>query len=95
MIICERCQRPIADQWSAEEVSGVTVPGGALLQHITCPPGTCASCGDERPYAELRVADLGGAGEDIPDLFACTNVVACQIRAGERDPDDLPQGYTA
>lgn len=92
-MICERCQRPIADLFAAEPVPGVTVPGTELQQHITCPPGTCDNCGSERPYAELRVADLGGEGEDIPDLFACTDVVACQIRAGERDPDDIPQGY--
>jgi hypothetical protein len=80
---CERCQRPIADAFAAD---------AEVRNHTTCPPGTCANCKTELPYAELRVADLGGEGEDIPDLFACTDVVTCQIRAGERDPDDLPQG---
>jgi hypothetical protein len=88
---CERCQRPITDQWAAEEVPGVTVPGGELLQHITCPPGTCASCNTERPYAELtRIELVNGEIDDDPDLLACADVYACQVRAGELDPDDVP-----
>jgi hypothetical protein len=91
---CERCQRTITDQWGAEEVPGITVPGTELLRHITCPPGKCASCKTEQPYVDLdRVELFDGEIDPDPDLLVCSDVVACQIRAGERDPDDLPQGY--
>lgn len=91
-LTCEQCQRPIRVDEPFEQVPGVTVPRGAFVQHTACPPGTCATCQSVRPYAELRIANLGGAGEDDPDLLACTDVIACQVRAGERDPDDVPQG---
>jgi hypothetical protein len=89
-LICEQCQRTISIDEPFEQAPGITVPVGSLIQHKACPPGTCASCNTERPYAELRVANLGGEGEDDPDMLACIDVYACQVRAGEIDPDDVP-----
>lgn len=90
-LTCEQCQRAIRVDEPFEPVPGVTVPVGSFVQHTACPPGTCATCHTVRPYAELRIANLGGEGEDDPDLLACRNVFACQVRSGERDPDDVPQ----
>lgn len=88
---CERCQRPITDQWAAEDVHGVTVPNAELLQHITCPPGTCANCKSEMPYADLERVELAdGEIDDDPNLLVCADVFRCQVRTGERDPDDVP-----
>lgn len=89
-LTCEHCQRPIRIDEPFEQVPGVTVLHGTLIQHTACPPGPCASCGTVRPYAELQIANLGGEGEDDPDMLACTDVYACQVRAGELDPDDVP-----
>lgn len=88
---CEQCQRPITDPWTATPVPGVTVPGKELQQHTTCPPGTCANCKTVMPYADLERVELAdGELWDDPDMLVCHNVYQCQVRLGERDPDDIP-----
>lgn len=84
-LVCEQCQRPIADVFATDT---------QVRKHTTCPPGRCANCRTELPYADLERVELAdGELWDDPDMLVCTDVVACQIRAGERDPDDVPQGY--
>jgi hypothetical protein len=90
-LTCERCQRTIRIDQPFEQVPGVTVAVGTLIQHTDCPPGRCASCNTEMPYADLTRIELAdGEIDDDPDLLACANVYQCQVRAGELDPDDVP-----
>jgi histone acetyltransferase (RNA polymerase elongator complex component) len=71
-----------------EQVPGVTVAAGTVVKHTTCPTGRCASCNTDQPYAHLvQVPEM-----DDPDMLACADVYACQVRAGELDPDDVPGG---
>lgn len=91
VLTCEQCQRTIHIDEPFESEPGVTVLNGNLIRHTACPPGTCASCRTERPYAELTRIELAdGEIDDDPDLLACADVYACQVRAGELDPDDVP-----
>lgn len=83
MLTCEHCQRTISDAF---------VTDSEVRRHAICPPGTCASCKAEIPYADLTRIELAdGEIDPDPDLLACTNVYACQVRAGEIDPDDVPR----
>lgn len=91
-LTCEQCQRTIRVDEPFRQVPGVTAPKGAMVQHKKCPPGTCASCSTEMPYADLTRIELADGEIDAdPDLLACANVYQCQVRAGEIDPDDVPQ----
>lgn len=84
VLTCFNCDRPIRDSEGFKQVPGVTVARGTVIQHTACPSGTCASCGTERPYVELSpVPEI-----DDPDMLSCDDVRACQVRAGELDPDD-------
>jgi hypothetical protein len=86
-LACFNCDRMIAIDQPFSQADGVTVATGTLVKHTTCPPGRCASCGAERPYVELdQVPEM-----DDPDMLACSNVYACQVRAGEIDADDVPR----
>jgi len=81
-LTCEQCQRTIADAFATD---------AEVRRHITCPPGTCATCKTEMPYADLERVELAdGEIDGDPDLLVCSDVYACQVRAGERDPDDVP-----
>lgn len=82
-LACEHCQRPIADVFATDP---------EVRRHTLCPPGTCATCKTEMPYADLeRVELFDGEIDPDPDLLVCHNVFQCQVRSGERDPDDVPQ----
>jgi len=79
---CERCQRTIADVFATD---------AEVKKHATCPPGICASCKTEMPYADLERVELAdGEIDEDPDLLVCHNVAQCQVRSGEIDPDDVP-----
>lgn len=79
---CEHCQRPIADVFATDP---------EVRNHTTCPPGVCANCKTEMPYADLERVELAdGEIDPDPDLLVCSDVFRCQVRTGERDPDDVP-----
>lgn len=81
---CERCQRTIADVFATDP---------EVQRHTTCPPGVCANCHTEMPYADLERVELAdGEIDPDPDLLVCSDVFRCQVRTGERDPDDIPAG---
>lgn len=87
-LTCFTCDRTIRIDEPFRQVPGVTVARGTVVQHTVCPPGTCASCNTVQPYADLvQVPEM-----DDPDILACANVYACQVRAGELDPGDVPGG---
>lgn len=79
---CEVCQRTIADVFATD---------AGVRRHATCPAGTCANCKTEMPYADLERVELAdGEIDPDPDLLVCSDVFQCQVRTGERDPDDVP-----
>jgi len=82
-MICEQCQRPIGDVFATD---------AEVRRHSTCPTGRCANCHTEMPYADLERVELAdGELDPDPDFLVCANVFQCQVRTGERDPDDIPQ----
>jgi hypothetical protein len=82
LMTCEQCQRPIADVFATD---------ADVRRHTTCPPGRCANCKTEMPYADLERVELADGDIDPdPDLLVCAAVFECQVRTGEREPDDVP-----
>lgn len=90
-LTCHTCERPISIDEPFERLPGVTTIRSALIRHVVCPPGRCASCNTDRRYAELKRVEFIDGELDDPDVLVCANVYACQVRSGEIDPEDVPQ----
>lgn len=66
----------------------------AMVAGLNTARGWCGNCKTDLPRGELRMADLGGPAHDDPDRLTCLDVRACQVRAGELDPDELDAEVT-
>ncbi len=68
ILACFNCDRTISLDEPFEQVPGVTIAAGTLIQHTTCPPAPCDHCGVVRPYVDLTRIDLG----DV-NVLTCAN----------------------